>query len=78
MKTTKKMVKEFWIGRGWIEDKWGNIKMADGTRRIKLGKTSWRYEFRAGGRWVRISGGYYSRTTIDKGNNSIKIIKGGK
>lgn len=57
---------------GWVLDSYGHYKQDD--YRIKMQKTSMRYEFKNGGRWIKIVSDYYKNIKISDKNNII--IKG--
>jgi hypothetical protein len=58
---------------GWEVDRWGNYKINRNERsyRVKLQKTSLRYEVKGGNRWVNILSDYFKNIeVVDEG---IKI-----
>ncbi len=56
---------------GWDKDSYGHYRNDD--YRIKMQKTSMRYEFRNSGRWVNIVSDYHKNVIIsDAGNVVIK------
>ena len=75
-KTKKKALLEaintILTGFGWVKDTYGNYKKDD--IRIKMNKTSMRYEYKNGSRWVNIKSDYYKNVVITDHNNIV--IKG--
>lgn len=66
------------IANGWEEDRWGNYKKttADGEYRIKIQKTSIRYEVKYdkvgdGSPWARIRSGYIKDINITEDGRII-------
>ncbi len=70
-KTQKKALLEtidtILTGIGWIKDTYGNYK-TDGYR-IKMNKTSMRYEYKNGSRWINLRSDYYKNVIITEANN---------
>ena len=52
-------------------DRWGHYKFNStfGEFRVKLSKTSWRFEKKVGSGWVRLSGMYYTN------KSSFQVLK---
>ncbi len=47
------------------QDRWGHLKgiaLNGRTYRIKIQKTSWRFEVKSGSGWFRVSGSFYTKT----------------
>ncbi len=65
-------IKTVLISCGWLIDSWGNFRIDD--YRIKMQKTSMRYELKCGSRWSKIRSDYFKNVLI-KDN---KIILQGK
>lgn len=59
-------------------DRWGNFKWKTsfdkGERRIKIGKTSWRYERKIIDRWMRCGGDFYTSPNSVAKLHDITIV----
>jgi len=64
-------IKSILNSNGWLLDRWGNFKIDD--YRVKMQKTSMRYELKCGKNWVKLRSDYYKNVIItDEGSIFLK------
>jgi len=64
-------IRSILLKNGWLVDRWGNFKNDD--YRIKMQKTSMRYEVKHGTGWINLRSDYYKNITVtDEGSIILK------
>lgn len=65
-------IHEALINAGWVQDNYGHYKKDD--YRMKMAKTSMRYEWKNNGRWVNIHSDYFKNIKVSERQRFL-IIK---
>jgi len=65
-------IKSILLENGWLLDRWGNFKRDD--YRVKMQKTSMRYEVKHSTGWINLRSDYYKNVMVTE--NNFIVLKG--